>query len=340
MKKNSSFKICNETIYAGEKLSLALPLPQLFSCAPMYMPIKVVHGKMEGPCLLLTGAMHGNEINGTEIINRLLTLPMMSHVRGTLIAVPVLNVHGLINRSRHLPGRINFDRCFPGSKDGNHAERLTYLFSTEILSKANYCIDLQTGRESWTNLPQVFINENDNVARELAEEFNPSVILNYKMDKGSLREHTAQMNIPLLKYEAGEALRFDDYAIKAGIQGIVNVMRKLGMLPERSHRKEKLVRSLYASENKWVFAPTSGISHSQHKLGHRVKQGDILSIIKDPFGANENTSLYSPCDGIIVGKSNLPLVHEGESLFQIAAVRNLNQPMKQIETWQEHAPLS
>src|SRR3990167_2531730 len=126
MKKNSSFKICNETIYAGEKLSLALPLPQLFSCAPMYMPIKVVHGKMEGPCLLLTGAMHGNEINGTEIINRLLTLPMMSHVRGTLIAVPVLNVHGLINRSRHLPGRINFDRCFPGSKDGNHAERLTY----------------------------------------------------------------------------------------------------------------------------------------------------------------------------------------------------------------------
>lgn len=340
MKKNTNIKICNETIHPGEKLSMALPLPQLFSCAPMYMPLKIVHGKIAGPCLLITAAMHGDEINGTEIINQLLNMTSLSHLRGTLIAAPVLNVYGLISKSRYLPGGIDLDRSFPGEKDGKHAERLTHLFVSEILSMANYCIDLQTGPMNYTNLPQIFINQNDHSALTLAEAFNPPVILNDEFQAGSLRAQAGAMNLPFLMYEAGEAMRFDDYAIKTGIKGILNVMRKLEMLPERSHKKEKRLRSLYADQSSWVFAPTSGIAHSQHALGHHIKKGDVLSIIKDPFGANDDVKVHSPCDGIIVGKNNLPLVHEGESLFQIATFTEIKHAASQLEAWQEETPLT
>src|SRR3990167_6788754 len=122
------FKICNETIHPGERLSIALPLPELFSCAPMYMPIKVIRGKKPGPCLLVIAAMRGNELNGAEIINRLWNLSSLKHVQGTLIMVPVMNVYGLVNRSRYLPGNINFDHSFPGSESGSHAERFAYVF--------------------------------------------------------------------------------------------------------------------------------------------------------------------------------------------------------------------
>lgn len=127
--KNKPLQICNETIHPGENLSLALPLPELFSCAPLYMPIKVLHGKQAGPCLLVTAAMYGNEINGTEIINRLLEVAALKRLRGTLIAVPVLNVYGLINRSRYLPGGFDLDRCFPGSKSGTHR---AYLYRRDF----------------------------------------------------------------------------------------------------------------------------------------------------------------------------------------------------------------
>ena len=143
--KASNLKICNETIHPGENLSLALPLPELFSCAPLYMPIKVNHGKNEGPCLLVIAAMHGNELNGTEIINRLLNSSKIKKLNGTLITIPVLNVYGLINRSQFLPGGIDLDTCFPGSKTGTHAARMAHIFTSEILKKADYCIDLQTG---------------------------------------------------------------------------------------------------------------------------------------------------------------------------------------------------
>ena len=111
--KNNAIQICNETIHPGENLSLALPLPELFSCAPLYMPIRIIHGKSPGPCLLITATMHGNELNGTEIINRLFEIKELKKIKGTLIAVPVLNVFGLMNRSRNLPGGIELDRCFP-----------------------------------------------------------------------------------------------------------------------------------------------------------------------------------------------------------------------------------
>lgn len=332
--KSSPLTIFSETIHPGEQLSLALPLPELFSCAPLYMPIKVLHGKQSGPCLLVTAVMHGNELNGTEIINRLLSSINIKHLRGTLIAVPVLNVYGLINRSRYLPGGLNLDSCFPGSESGTHAARMAHAFSAEIFSKADYCVDLQTGFINYSNLPQVYVHFEHDKAKDLAVSFNAPVISKLDKAPGRLSTLAYEQNKPHLIYEAGEAMRFDEHAIKVGVKGIQNLMRKIEMLPEKSKR-ETPARTFFAEKNIWVRASTSGISHTQHKLGQHIKKGEKLCIIKDPFGATDSAIIKCPEDAIIVGINNTPLVHEGEGLFQLAVFPKMEHAATHLEDWNE-----
>jgi len=333
--KNTTLKICNETIHPGESLSLALPLPELFSCAPLYMPIKVVHGKQAGPCLLVTAAMHGNELNGTEIINRLLQTNAVKHIRGTLIAIPVLNVYGLINRSRHLPGQVDLDRCFPGSQSGTHAARIAHIFTNEIFNKSDVCMDLQTGFINYSNLPQVYVDFDDEQAKSLAKVFNAPVVSKTEFEKGMLRTLARDQNKPFLLYEAGEAMRFDEHAIKVGLKGVLNIMRKLEMLPQKMIRKEMSLQSFFAEKNMWVRASTSGVSHTKHKLGQHVKKGETLCIIKDPFGAADSATITCPEEAVIVGKNNLPLVHEGEALFQLAIFPKMQHAATHLGEWKE-----
>ncbi len=336
--KNSNLQICNETIHPGESLSLALPLPELFSCAPLYMPIRIIHGKSAGPCLLVTAAMHGDELNGTEIINRLFDIKSLKRIKGTLIAVPVLNVYGFINRSRNLPGGVVLDRCFPGSKMGTHAARMAYLFTSEVFAKADVCIDLQTGFLNYSNLPQVFINFEDEHAKALAKVFNAPVISNANHKEGMLKTIALQQQKTFLHYEAGEAMRFDEYAIKTGVKGILNVLRQLEMLPEKI-KKESHQTAFFSNTNVWVRASTSGISHTTRRLGQFVKKGESLCVIKDPFATSLGEVIKSPEDAIIVGKNNLPLVHEGEALFLLATFPKMAQAAAHLGGWKEKSDI-
>lgn len=333
--KNTQIKFCNETIYPGETLSMALPLPSLFSCAPLYMPIKIIHGKNAGPTLLIFAAMHGNEINGTDIINRLIHLPGIKKLAGTLITIPVVNVYGLINRSRHLPDNTDLDSCFPGSEHGSNAARLANIITKDIFSKADYCIDLQTGPLNYSNLPQLYINFNNSTSKELATEFNTPVILNTNSKPGSLRSIADQHGTPYLMYEAGEAMRFDNSTIKTGLTGILNVMRKLQMLPEKHSTRNKGAKSFFAEKCTWVHSPASGISYTQCKLGQHIKKGDKIAVIKDPFGMNNNSYICSSYEGIIIGINNQPLVHEGEGILQLAVFQEMGETASHLETWHE-----
>jgi len=334
--KNKPSKICNETIHPGERLSLAMPLPQLFSCAPLYMPIKVIHGKYAGPTLLVVAAMHGNEVNGTEIINRLLEMPLVAKLKGTLVAVPVLNVYGLMNRARTLPGGINLDQCFPGKKHGSNAARLAHIFASEIFSVADMCIDLQTGPLNYSNLPHIFVDESDSESKALAKTFNAPVVLEVKSKSGSLARHALDLKKPYMIYEAGEAMRFDRYSIKIGVDGILSIMKKMDMLPERSPKKERPGKSLFAKTNTWVHSVTSGISHTKLKLGEYVEKGDVLSVVKDPFGVKEDTVIKSHYEGIVISKNNQPLVYEGEALFELALFSEMQQAVSDLEKWQDY----
>jgi predicted deacylase len=331
--KNTKITICNENIHPGECSSLALPLPELFSCAPMYMPIKIVHGKCAGPCLLVIAAMHGNELNGAEIINRLLQSNNIKKLQGTLIAIPIMNVYGFINKTRTLPGGTLLSHNFPGTAHGSHAARLAHLFCRDIFSLADYCIDLQTGWINHTNLPHVFTTENNEDELSLARAFAAPTISAITPQKGSLRTYANKTQTPYLVYEAGEAMRFNESAIRIGVKGIINVMRHTKMLsPSKNTSATKKIPYIMR-DSRWVRSPSSGISRSKIALGQQVKQGEVLATIKDPFGAGEDIQVHAPFDGIVVSINNLPLVYEGISLFQLASYEKLSLAASQIENW-------
>jgi predicted deacylase len=329
--KNGGFSIGSTDVGPGETRVLDLPIPGLYSHAPMNLPVQVVCGRRAGPRLFVSAAIHGDEINGVEIIRRLLRLPLLKRLKGTLIAVPIVNVHGFLNRSRYLPDRRDLNRSFPGSERGSMAARLAHLFLETIVANSDYGIDLHTAAQHRDNLPQVRANLDDPETARLANAFHVPVLLNSTLRDGSLREAAAEYGIPMLLYEAGEALRFDEHGIRAGVKGIVSVMRALDMLPKTT-RSARHVEPLVARASTWVRAGRSGILRVTAALGARVTRGDVIGVIADPFGPQE-LEVVASVRGIIIGRHNLPLVNEGEALFHIARFESSREAENAVEAF-------
>jgi predicted deacylase len=304
----------------------------------MTMPVHIVRGKKTGPTLFISAAIHGDEINGVEIIRRLLKLPLLKTLRGTIIAVPIVNVHGLINHSRYLPDRRDLNRSFPGTEKGSLAARLAHLFMQEIVSQSTHGIDLHTGAIHRDNLPQIRANMDDEETEKLALAFDTPVIISSNLRDGSLRESAAEYGIPMLLYEAGEALRFDEVSIRAGVKGIINVMRVLQMLPASRSKTIKHTEPVVARSSSWVRAPDSGILRAMVPLGSRVKKDTLLGVVSDPFGESES-NINAAYNGIVIGRTNLPLVNEGDALFHIARFDHVLDAANKVDEFnEEHSP--
>lgn len=328
---SESFEIAGNIIHPGERKTIALPAPTLYTHAPLEIPVHVIHGKKPGPRLFVVAAIHGNEIGGVEIIRRLLLIPRFKKLVGTLVAVPVVNVYGFIALSRYLPDRRDLNRSFPGKKKGSLASRLAYLLMKEVINKCTHGIDLHTGTLHRSNLPQLRINLTSPKTRELADAFNVPVIINANLRDGSLREACNERGIPILVYEGGEALRFDEIAIRAGINGIFGIMAELGMIKKlKSIKKKKKRKATIAQSTTWVRAPHSGMLKPIKKLGDAVHKGEMLGFIADPFG-EEKTHITAPMKGIIIGRVNLPLVNTGDALFHLACYHKIRQITTQID---------
>ncbi|KTD07892.1 succinylglutamate desuccinylase/aspartoacylase family protein [Legionella jamestowniensis] len=333
--KNSNLTICDATIHPGEVANLALPLPELYSCTSFYMPIKIVHGKQAGPCILIFSALKGDELNGLEIIDRLLSPEKLKNLHGTLIAIPVLNVLSLVNHLKTLSYEINLERCFPGKEYGTYGERMAYVFTKEILSKADYCIELQSGSLNHDILPQIYCNLSDPKSKALAQAFAAPVITNMKPKSNSLRQTSEKLNIPLLIYQAGEALRFNESAISLGLDGIDRVMHALDMLPAFSQQIPEGFKPVFSEDQDWIYSHMSGVLKSKVELGQRIHKKQIIGLINDPFGAGKVESIKAPSDGIVVGINRHPLIHEGQSIFKIASFIDNNRAETALEAWSE-----
>ncbi|MDX1431801.1 MAG: succinylglutamate desuccinylase/aspartoacylase family protein [Gammaproteobacteria bacterium] len=328
------FTINGRTLAPGTRETVELPLGHLYTHAPMSMPVHVVHGKRAGPTLFVCAAVHGDELNGIEIIRRLLRRRALARLRGTLIAAPMVNVYGVIQQSRYLPDRRDLNRSFPGSERGSLAARLADLFMNEIVERCTHGIDLHTAARHRVNLPQIRGNLDDAQTLGLARSFGVPVLINSVMRDGSLRAAAAARGIPMLLYEAGEALRFDELSIRAGVQGILNVMRALEMLaPARGRRSETAKEPYVARSSAWVRAPEGGIFRGAVPLGAYVARGDVLGYIADPFGDHES-AVIAPSLGIVIGRSNLPLVHQGEALFHLASFEESREVAEHVEAFQ------
>jgi predicted deacylase len=329
MAVNTPFPIGEIMVKPGTRVNISLPVADLYTSTSLSMPVQVICGRRAGPVLFVSAAIHGDELNGVEIIRRLLRLKVLSSIRGTLIAVPIVNVHGFLNQSRYLPDRRDLNRSFPGSAKGSVAGRLANTFFTQIVSKADYGIDLHTGAINRSNLPQIRGNLDDERTLELAKVFGAPVVINANIRDNSLRACVADSGVPVLIYEAGEALRFDEISIRAGLRGVLNVMRFIEMLPaKRPVRKQ--VNPLLARSTSWVRAPASGIFNTNVQLGSSVSKGQRLASINDPLGDSSDVML-APFDGIVIGRSNLPLAHEGDALFNIAEFTSVSKAEGLVE---------
>lgn len=296
------------------------------------MPVHVINGKQAGPVMFVTAAIHGDEINGIEIIRRLLATKALNRLAGTLIAVPVVNVYGFVSQSRYLPDRRDLNRSFPGSEKGSMAARLADTLMSEIVHKCTHGIDLHTAAEGRTNLPQIRVDLDAHPELlELAQAFGPPILLDSTTRGNTLRDAAGSM--PLLLYEAGEALRFDEVAIRAGLKGVLNVMRHLKMLPSLKNRERKN-RTWIANSSVWMRAPQSGILRSRVPLGGMVEDGMVLGYISDPFGEAEQ-AVISSVSGVLVGMTKLPLVHEGEALYHVATSESSKSAASVVEDFHQ-----
>ena len=338
MQADKPLKINGNTFEPGSRKTIDLPLGRLYTHAPMSIPVHVVSGKRPGSRLFVSAAIHGDEINGVEIIRRLLKLPALKRLAGTLIAVPIVNIHGLITHSRYLPDRRDLNRSFPGTEKGSLAARVANIFMTEIVAQSTHGIDIHTGAVHRSNLPQVRANLDDEETKRLAHEFQVPVIISSNLRDGSLRESAAEYGIPMLLYEAGEALRFDEVSIRAGVKGIVNVMRALEMLPPSRGKTTKMIDPVVARSTTWVRAPDSGILRAMVPLGSRVKKNTLLGVVADPFGERE-TNIVASFGGIVIGRTELPLVNEGNALYHIARFEDSKGAEAIVDVFrEEHAP--
>jgi predicted deacylase len=320
MKKvREKFMIGGVEIRPGQRKTIDLTLPRLYTHARMIMPVQVYRGKEEGPRLFVSATIHGDELNGVEIIRRLMRLRVLRKMRGTLLAVPVVNVYGFFNRSRYLPDRRDLNRSFPGSLRGSLTARLARLFMDEIVKKSTHGIDIHTGANNRSNLPQIRACMDDRETARLAHAFGIPFILNANVRDGSLREAVRHLGIPVLVYEGGEALRFDEATIRMGLKGILSVMRAIGMLPA-ALRQRPSVRTLVARSSLWVRAPLGGIFRVAEPLGSHVEKDAILGWIGDSVGENV-VEVRAPFSGLVIGRTNMPLVNEGDPLYHVASYK-------------------
>ncbi len=326
--------INNARIPRNTRTTIDLPVTRLYTHSEIAMPLHVVRGKKPGAKLFVSAAIHGDELNGVEIIRRLLKLPILKRMRGTLIAIPIVNVHGFINHSRYLPDRRDLNRSFPGSERGSLAARLAHLFMTEIVEQCSHGIDLHTGALHRSNLPQIRANLDHDETAALARRFGVPVLINADLRDDSLREAADERGIPMLLYEAGEALRFDELSIRAGVRGVVNVMRALEMLPASRSASRTRFEPVVAHSSSWVRAPMSGILRAMVPLGAQVTKDSLLGVIADPFGERESI-VTAPAAGIVIGRSNLPLANEGDALFHVARFKKIDQITERMEAFQE-----
>jgi len=332
-KKQAAIEIAGVRIKPGSRQSVDIQLPSFYTHSNVNMPVHVVHGRRPGPVLLVSAAIHGDEITGVEIIRRLLAYKFIDRIRGTLIAIPVVNVYGFVSKTRYLPDRRDLNRSFPGSETGSMASRLANVLMQQIIPHCTHIIDLHSGAVNRENLPQIRAKlSNEPEIEAMARAFGVPVILDANILDNSFRAAAYSSNIPMLVYEAGEALRFNEVAIRAGVKGVLNVMASLDMRLTNKNRRHRA--TMIANTSRWVRAPQSGILRAVVAIGAKVVIGDILAFVNDPLGENNN-EILSPMDGIIIGKTNLPLVFEGEAIFNIANYEALELVSGHIEAHQE-----
>lgn len=320
--KRRSFEIGGVTVAPGETGRCDIDLGWLYIQEPIRVPVHVFHGARPGPVLWISACIHGDEVNSIPIVRRVMKAIDPARLRGTVLAIPIVNAFGLIHQTRYLPDRRDLNRSFPGSKKGSLTARVARAFLDTVVARCTHGIDLHTGAIHRSNLPQIRANLEDPVARGMAEAFGSPIAIHAALRDGSLREAAGSRGSPCILYEAGEALRHDADAVETGVHGVLAVLDHLGMQPA-AERVKPTRRHCWDSE--WVRAEWSGFFVPTVALGDRVTKGQQVGVIGVRHGRGHEESgvvhVHAHRDGMVIGRLENPLVTQGDALMHVASVK-------------------
>jgi predicted deacylase len=304
--------IGDKKIKKGENAEIHLNIARLPTHTLIQIPVYVFRAKEDGPSLLLCGGMHGDELNGIEIVRRIISTGRAVPEIGTVICIPVINIYGFLNASRDLPDGRDLNRSFPGAKNGSLASRIAYVIMHEITPHIDYGIDFHTGGASRTNYPQMRCTINHKESLKLARAFAPPFIIDSEFRPNSFRKEAAKHDKHIFVYEGGESLRFDEFAITEGVNGTLRFMQHLGMAAGPKARHETVV----IDNSTWMRARSSGLFRSLLRVGSRVEIDERIGSITDPFGEVEY-EVRAQMGGYILGLNNMPIVNRGDAIVHI-----------------------
>jgi predicted deacylase len=307
------FSISDREVAAGRLERFEIPVARLTSGSELGLPVQVLHGSEDGPTVWLSGAVHGDELCGVEIIRQVLEAMDPTTMRGTLIACPIVNVHGFNTGDRYFPDRRDLNRSFPGSARGSLASRVAHLFMTEVVDRCDVGIDFHSGTDHRSNLPHIRGDMEDDRTRSLAEVFGAPIALHSRLRDGSLRYAATERDTTVLLFEGGEAHRIEPATVSAGRDGTLRVLSVLGMRDDPPSEQTTRV----AMSSTWIRAPRSGILHLMCELGDEVDAGDRIGTVVDAFGTSLG-HLRARSGGIVVGQRQHPLVNQGDAVSHIA----------------------
>jgi uncharacterized protein len=307
-------EIAGNRVARGEDQLIYLSIARLPTYTNIDLPIRVIRGSEDGPVLLLSGGLHGDEINGIEVVRRMLARNMIDLKAGTVIAIPLMNVYGFIQNVRGVPDGKDVNRSFPGIKGGSLAKLLAYNIMHEIIPIIDYGIDFHTGGASRSNYPQIRCVFDIEKNMELAKAFQPPVILHSGLIEKSFRKAAYKKGKHILVYETGESLRMDEFGIQEAVNGTLRLMKHLKMVDEAP---EPSFESEIFTKTSWVRAKYAGLFRPKVELGEPVMRRQVLGSITDPFG-NESFKVVGKYDGKVIGINNNPVVHKGDAIFHVA----------------------
>jgi uncharacterized protein len=314
--ENRSIAVGGQTVAPGESKWVHIAIDRLPTGTVIDIPVFVHNAKRPGPTLLVQAGLHGDEINGIEIVRRMLQNGHFKVNNGAIMAVPILNVFGFLHFSRDVPDGKDVNRSFPGSKKGSMASRIAYHYTAEIMTQIDFCIDLHTGGGQLNNFPQVRYTKGDAVSEQLTKAFNAPFSFASGLIKGSFRNATHAAGVPSIVYEGGESMRFDEHAILEGMQGIINVLQHLQMVSPSGTRYVERSESITLAERKWVRAATAGMFIPNVTNGSAVKKGQHLGIISDPY-AKKAKKVRAPHNGYVICINHQAVVNQGDALFHM-----------------------
>ncbi|NRT14302.1 hypothetical protein HNP99_000642 [Flavobacterium sp. 28A] len=317
MKNAKTITILGETILPGQSKTINMEIAKLHNATKLKIPIIVQRSKIDGPTVLFSAGIHGDEINGVEIVRQLVSKKINKPKRGTTICIPVINMFGFVNMSRQFPDGRDLNRVFPGSKKGSLASRFAFHLLTEIMPVVDYAVDFHAGGASRFNAPQIRLAPNNEDLKDLADAFNAPFTLYSKNIGGTFRNASQKLNVKMLLFEGGKSLDINYPVADAGVEGAKRILQHLDMLDSKHFNEDQNKKTIYIEKSAWIRAKCSGLLHDNGYVGAFVTKGTVLATITDPFGKFER-KIKAPNDGYIINANQAPIVYQGDAVYHIS----------------------